>query len=147
MAETTVWDWDLYKLPIDEILKNRIGFYEFKREVGEPIERWLIRIQNCISCCDYPPFIIEFLLIDRFICGLNKTEREVIRGAGTWSFKQIIGRFVHQKVDSESMDANLAIDNNVIPNQNIPVECVCVVITFERTFNIKMGNFYICISD
>lgn len=112
-----VCDLDLYKMPMDEILQNRFEFYEFKREAGEPIQQWLNRIQNCISCCDYPAFIIEFLLIDRFICGLSKTEMEIIRSAGTWSFKQIIERFGYQKVGSE--DTNLAIDRNFIPSQSI----------------------------
>lgn len=90
---------DLYKTPSNEILKHRKRFYGLRRKGNEPIPMWLTRVQNSINCCKYPTFIIEFLLIDRFICGLINTETATIQLANTWSLKRIVEYFLEQNVN------------------------------------------------
>lgn len=85
---------DLYKTPKHEILNNRKKFHHLRRKRDETIADWLERVQNSIDCCKYPKFIIEFLLIDRFLCGLINHEMATIQLANTWSLKRIMEYFV-----------------------------------------------------
>lgn len=120
MVDTVVCNLDLYKLPQNEILHNRVEFYGLKRETTDTIEQWLNRVQTCIIGCDLPTIVIEFLLIDRLICGLNTAEMDVIRRSGSWSLKQIIERFGYQKGDT----VEVVIDENVASDENIPIDTV-----------------------
>lgn len=85
-------NWDLYKTPSDEILQSRRAFYSLRRRPGESNAKWLKRVQECIGYCEFPLFV-EFLLIDRFICGLNANELESIRSIASWTFKQLLDFF------------------------------------------------------
>lgn len=90
---------DCYKTPTSAIRKNRMKFYCLRRKGGESIANWLSRVQASIKCCKYPTFMIEFLLIDRFICGLINSEMPTIQLANTWSLKRIVEYFLEQDVD------------------------------------------------
>lgn len=87
---------DLYKTPSEEIRKNRIKFHHLRRNSRESSANWLSRVQKAIDRCKYPSFMIEFMLIDRFICGLIQTETSTIQLASTWSLQQIAEYFVEQ---------------------------------------------------
>lgn len=84
---------DLYKTPKKEIVKNRQAFYDLKRKKTESTDKWLKRVQKCIDCCDFP-MLMEFLLIDRFVCGLKKPEMEIILNTENWSLKQLLEHFL-----------------------------------------------------
>lgn len=86
---------DLYKTPKKEIIKIRKAFYDLKRRKNEPTDKWLKRVQKCIDCCDFPIFM-EFLLIDRFVCGLSKAEIEIILKTETWSLEQLLENFLNR---------------------------------------------------
>lgn len=101
---------DLYKAPKKEILKNRKAFYELKRRKSESIDKWLQRIQKCIDCCDFPDFV-EFLVIDRFVCSLNKAEMEIILNTEAWSLKQLLEHFLNRNGDKVKSDK---------PKRNVP---------------------------
>lgn len=94
---------NLYKPPKKEILKNRKAFYDLKRKKSESTDKWLERIQKCIDCCDFPKFM-EFILIDRFVCGLNKTEMEIILKTENWSLKQLLEHFLNQSGGKNKKD-------------------------------------------
>lgn len=89
---------DLYKTPTDKIRKNRSKFYHLRRQGNESLANWLSRAEGVINRCGYPSFMIEFLLIDRFICGLDNTEMATIQLADTWSLQRIAEYFVRQNV-------------------------------------------------
>lgn len=96
MSDTTCNnDWNLYKTPKKDILQNRQAFYDLKRETNESNDKWLKRVQSCVNNCEYPIFV-EFLLIDRFVCGLNSADMEIIRQTETWSVKQLLDYFLDQ---------------------------------------------------
>lgn len=111
MSDTT-WKRHLYKAPKKEILQNRRAFYDLKRGKNESIDEWLKRIQKCIGCCDFPIFV-EFLLIDRFVCGLNRAEMKIILDTETWSLKQLLDYFFDQNIHNGSTDKS---DK---PNENV----------------------------
>lgn len=94
----TVLNVNFYKIPSKANLQQRIIFHDLKRGIGEPVEQWLNRVQRSIVSCGFPTDIRPFLLIDRFICGLNKAEMQILHSAGTWStLKQLMARFAEQK--------------------------------------------------
>lgn len=94
---------DLYNVPKSEILQNRKAFYGLQRENNETIEKWLKRVQNCISHCEFPMFI-EFLLIDRFVCGLDSTEMKIVQDTVTWSLKQLLDHFLNRNINTKSIN-------------------------------------------
>lgn len=91
----------LYEAPKKEIVKNRKVFYELKRREKESVDKWLQRVQKCIECCDFPEFM-EFLVIDRFVCGLDNTEMEIILKTAAWSLKQLLEHFLDQNESNHS---------------------------------------------
>lgn len=111
MSDTT-WKRHLYKAPKKEIIQNRKTFYDLKRGKNESTDEWLKRVQKCISSCDFPIFV-EFLLIDRFVCGLNKTEMQIILNTETWSLKQLLEYFLNQNINTECTEKSDTADRNV----------------------------------
>lgn len=85
MVDNDVGDRKLYKIPSDEVLGNRSEFYGMSRKTGETIEKWLYRVFSHIDGCDFPKSV-EYILTDKFVCGLDSDEREFIRKADpNWS--------------------------------------------------------------
>lgn len=66
-----------YKVPSMEILQNRREFYDLWRRCDDKTTAWLERVENCIGRCEFPAVIVEYLLIDRFVSGLNANELKV----------------------------------------------------------------------
>lgn len=87
MIEPLLCDVNLYKIPSDEILEDRKIFYDLKRNEGEQINVWLDRVQGHIECCEFPNFV-QYLLIDKFMCELDKNVMKFVRVAHTWSLEQ-----------------------------------------------------------
>lgn len=86
----------LYTIPSSTILENRKLFYALKRESDERTQTWLKRIQWHINRCAFPK-IIEFLLIDKFMCDLNFNELEFTRRIETWTLSQLYEYFVDEQ--------------------------------------------------
>lgn len=104
-----------YKIPSHEILKERRKFYGSRKEVGESVERWLKRVQLCIDYCEFPKGIIEFLLIDRYICELNDNELKAIERVDTWSVEQLLRYYLNDQnvKHTASIAENDAVDEDV----------------------------------
>lgn len=90
---------DLYKTPTDQIRKSRRKFHHLRRQSNESLANWLGRAKRAVNRCRYPSFMVEFMLIDRFICGLNNTEMATIQLSNTWTLQQIAAHFVEQTVN------------------------------------------------
>lgn len=103
-----------YTIPSNTILENRKLFYTMKRERNERTQAWLKRVQWHINRCAFPK-IIEFLLIDKFMCELHFNEIEFIRRIETWTLNQLLEYFVDDKIaDGEWVnDANIMVDGNI----------------------------------
>lgn len=113
----------VYKIPSKEIIANRRKFYRLKKKDDEQIEAWLERGQTQIKCCEFPK-IVEFLLIDKFMCELKKNEIEFIRSAvDTWSIERLHEHFGKQKIGVDQLNGeNAMIDNSVELNEEIPLD-------------------------
>lgn len=121
----TASKFNSYRVPSDGIQRNRRVFYGLRRKSDETISQWLNRAQSYISHCEFSTYK-EFLLIDRFVCGLNANELESIKNVNkTWTVKQLL-KHVNSDIDSRPIAAELVIDNsiNINENQDIKSESV-----------------------
>lgn len=124
MALNLVFNLDLYKLPLGEILQNHRKFYGLRRDHGEPMNRWLKRIQKCAHCCEFSPITAEFLIIDYFLCGLNKGELQTIQSVNkSWTLKQLVDYVSCGNDDIGLIEADcVANDNSNIQHQTLAIE-------------------------
>lgn len=112
---------DLYKIPSDTVLKHRKAFYGLWRRSDDQTTTWLKRVRDCIRRCKFPK-LIEFLLIDKFVCELSRDEKKSIRtAANTWSLEQLSEYFHGQNAvigcGSRGKNATVAVDNAIDQNQ------------------------------
>lgn len=114
MVETSI-NFELYSVPSKPILQKRKDFYCLRRQKRESTTQWLDRIQKCIKCCKFPSFI-EFLLIDRFVCGLDATELKTIEKENkSWTLKQLMELCSERKtIENRKINTNGALPNESI---------------------------------
>lgn len=113
-----------YKIPSHEILKNRRTFHGLQKEVSESVDRWLKRVQLCIDCCEFPTVIIEFLLIDRFVCGLNVSELKCMESVDIWTVKHLLEYYFNDQniKHAASISEKDATGEDVKVGQNRPMD-------------------------
>lgn len=117
-------DMDTYKIPSEEIRKNRKLFYNLRRERDELIKSWLDRVQNRSNCCEFMKFT-NFLVIDKFTCELKYNEiKSIERNSNTWSLKQLKKFLLNQKIHTESECANVKAEQIIDQNENAPIDIV-----------------------
>lgn len=96
-----IYDVNVYRLPVKEILRNRREFFGLWRRSDDKTVNWLERVQSCIHRCKFPTNIFEFLLFDRFVCGLNANELESIQNVNnSWTFKQLLEHVSSGDIDT-----------------------------------------------
>lgn len=62
-----------YKMPAEDIRKQRQVFHSLNRKPGESMDFWIYRIDVCSRVCDYG-VLTEHMLIDKFMSGLTEDE-------------------------------------------------------------------------
>ena len=142
----TVFSLDLYQIPSKEILKNRREFFGLWRRSDDEISAWLKRVQNCIRRCEYPTIILEFLLFDRFVCGLDADELKSLRSVNkSWTFKQLLNHFSDKSIDTGHIEANLTVDYGINQIENISLDIVKseLVCLLPRNDNFDAIYFYL----
>lgn len=116
----TVFNLKSYRMPSDGIQRNRRVFYGLRRKSDEAICQWLTRVQSYIRHCEFSIFR-EFLLIDRFICGLNPSELESIQSLNkSWTVKELLKYYADENDDSKHIPVGdtAVIDNDININKN-----------------------------
>lgn len=115
----TIFDLNLYEIPSNKALKYHRAFYGLWRRSDDQTTTWLKRVQNCIRHCQYPTITMEFLLFDRFICGLTANELKSIQSVKkSWSLKQLMEHFSNESNDIAIRGHN-ELANSVIDHQNV----------------------------
>lgn len=115
-----IGDFDEYRMPSKEILRNRQELYGLWRRSDDGTATWLKRIQNCIGRCEYPRILMEFFLFDRFVCGLDANELECIQDVKSWSLKQMPEDFLNIfGIDDPTM-----VGENISQNESVPLDIV-----------------------
>lgn len=110
-------DLDVYKIPSNEILKNRREFYGLRRKDVDETTIWLKRVEYYIRRCEFPTIFVQFLLVDRCICGLNNTELATIQNANNWTLNKLLDHFANPNFDFENVGPNISINNDKV-NEN-----------------------------
>lgn len=108
MADT-VCNWDFYKIPTIEVLQYRTAFYRLHRRHDQSIEQWLKRVRDLIDFCKFPLFF-KYLLMDRFICGLDIAELQMLQNAGKFSTLDELLNTLSQR--NKQPNANATTDND-----------------------------------
>lgn len=120
--------WSAYSIPPKVLVERRKEFYGLKRKRQEPIDMWLNRVENCIRCCKFSSFM-EFLLVDRFICGLNAAELKSIQHASTWTLNQLT-EFFSNRNGLQNGHTNT---NGAIINENSAHNCTITAMDIIRS--------------
>lgn len=114
----TVCNWDFYRIPSQSILQMRKAFYSLHRENDETTDQWLNRVRSSVRNCEFPLFF-KYLMMDRFVCGLNTNELKTIQSAGKYStLDQLVDHFTDRNINSRHIEIDLTIDNNINQRQN-----------------------------
>lgn len=117
---------DVYKIPSNEIIEKRREFYGSLNRIDKQTSAWLKQVQQYLCRFDYPPVIMEFLLFDRFICGLNATELRSIESVSeSWTFKQLWNHYFDGNLDTKPLPANLMAQIENVSMDVVKTEPVC----------------------
>lgn len=92
---------NFYRTPTEAILQHRQTFYLIQKESTEPIAEWFCRIRSAIEHCDFGD-IGDFLVIDKFFCGLDSDVGGWLHKNTTWSADQLFQAII----DPEFPDSN-----------------------------------------
>lgn len=121
----TIFDLNLYEIPLNKSLKIHRAFYGLWRRSDDKATAWLKRVRNCIRHCEYPTITMEFLLFDRFICGLTANELKSIQSVKkSWSLKQLMVHFSNANIDPGHIEEarNSAFERNVNQIESITMD-------------------------
>lgn len=122
-----IGDSILYKSPSEAAIKNRREFYALRKKRGETTKKWLERVCTHASCCEFLT-LTEYILIDKFVCGLNNEEIESILNTDTWTLNLLNERFVNRQ-------AGIVV--NAAPIDIVKCEPVS---TMKQIRNVKENN-------
>lgn len=103
---------NFYETPSEAILQNRRAFYLSQKENAEPIAQWFYRIRQSTRSCNFGT-LNDFLLIDKFICGLDSDEVQWIRQTDMWSLDQWINAIIDQ-INKDTTTEDLTILDNFL---------------------------------
>lgn len=105
-----------YRISSREAFNHRKNFYSCQRNRIETNENWFQRIRNCVSRCDFGGFS-EFLMLDKFVSGLNSDIIERCRPAQALSIAQLMsianngGKTNGQNVETGPVLLNANVNN------------------------------------
>lgn len=117
-----------YEIPTDAVLEHRKKFYSTEKELTEPIAEWFCRIRSAIEHCDYGDFS-NFLIIDKFFCGLDADAKRWLRKTKAWSADQLVQALVDPKslIESTDSEGGIAAENRLGIDEILKIELEDVV--------------------
>lgn len=137
---------DLYKIPSEEIRQNRKIFYSLHREDDEQITPWLDRVQSSSNRCGFAKFA-NFLIVDRFICGLKHSELNFLDSSNSWSLKRLKNLLTNQDIQTEFMNTNEQIYGKIDHDASIAVvKCETVSHYLSENYTIFLHSYPICLN-
>lgn len=78
-----------YRAPSRAAFHCRQVFYSCQREQIESNEKWFRRIEECVDGCDFGT-LSNFMLIDKFLSGLNSDAFEKFRYTQTITVERLL---------------------------------------------------------
>lgn len=88
MTEVLNLSSNFYQTPTDTVLQHRDAFYSIQKETTETIVDWFSRVRAAVEHCNFGD-LAEFLIIDKFFCGLDDDAKRLLRKTNTWSTEQL----------------------------------------------------------
>lgn len=79
---------NFYQTPTDTVLQHRNAFYSIQKETTETVANWFCRIRRATEYCDFGD-LGDFLVIDKFFCGLDDDAKQLLRQTNTWSAAEL----------------------------------------------------------
>lgn len=79
----------IYKTPSHSAFHCRKIFHAMEKKPTEELEQWFCRIKAAITGCDFDNFS-DFMLIEKFISGLNEKTFEKYAEANTLTVEQLL---------------------------------------------------------
>lgn len=104
-----------FKPPSLSAFRCRRVFHKCKRKQTEDYEEWFNRISDSMVNCSYGAFN-DFMLIDKFMSGLNDYDLEQFSQKKLWSEKQLLLFIKELKLNSQKyVDSIENVDDLKIP--------------------------------
>lgn len=131
-----------YEIPTDTVLQHRKTFYSTQKETEEPITEWFYRIRSIIEYCDYGDFS-NFLIIDKFFCGLDDDAKRWLRKTKTWSTDRLFQAITDPKFLNENANSEgVIVENRLEMDELLKVELDNVVSSVSQDPKYSLPYFY-----
>lgn len=79
----------VYKTPTATAFHHRQQFHATQKIQGESISDWFKRLQNYVIKCEFE-HISDYMLIDKFVSGLNEIDFEKISQVPKWTSEELV---------------------------------------------------------
>lgn len=79
----------VYKTPTAAAFYHRQQFHATQKVPNESISDWFKRLQNYVANCEFEQ-ISDYMLIDKFVSGLNETDFKKISQVATWTVEELV---------------------------------------------------------
>lgn len=107
MTEIARISQKFYQTPAESVLQSRKVFYLSYKVKKEPVLEWLRRLKTCIDGCDFGP-LVDFLLIDKFLCELDTDELHELNSIGAFTFDRLLEVLEDQTIYIENNPNDVA---------------------------------------
>lgn len=119
----------VYKTPTVAAFHHRQQFHATQKIQGESISDWFKRLQNYATKCEFDN-ISDYMLIDKFVSGLNEIDFEKISQVSTWTSEEL----VLVVIGNAHIFKNLPIKNEEQVNDSfdvspVEVKAECVIVS------------------
>lgn len=137
----------VYKTPTSVTFHNRKQFHASQKTHNESTSDWFRRLQNVIAKCEFE-HISDYMLIDKFVSGLNEIDFQKISQIGAWTIEELILVVLgnaHIFKNLPIRDGEEVNDNCNISTVDVKTECVVVSIVklFFGTTNSFISIFLV----
>lgn len=130
---------NFYQTPTDTVLQHRNAFYSIQKETTEPVVDWFCRIRGAIEHCNFGD-LDNFLVIDKFFCGLDDNAKRLLRQTNTWSAEQLYRAVTDLKLLSETKDLDGTTEDRLGMVEFLKIDLEDVVSTVAGSTRATVAN-------
>ncbi|XP_031623087.1 zinc finger protein 420-like [Contarinia nasturtii] len=111
----------VYKTPSTGAFHYRKQFHATQKPQSECISDWFKRLQNSIEKCEFERFS-DYMLIDKFVSGLNDSDFDKISQVSTWTTEELILVVIGNAHIFRNLSMNSAENNDGIEIVDIQIK-------------------------
>lgn len=143
----------VYKTPSIEAFRNRKRFHATQKTHSESTSDWFKRLQKCLNNCNFD-YISDYMLIDKFLSGLNETEFEKMLQVPNWTIDELILVVIgnahifntkactNAKLPSKTGVTDATNQNNKDDNERFHIKSEDMTVSISNELNIDNLNKY-----